>query len=93
VKQANDENDAVVVSIFVNPAQFAPHEDFDSYPRTWDTDREMIESLQIPIIAVFMPTKQEMYPGNISMNVNEQRGAFVEVLGLSWQVFLSRASD
>ena len=47
----------------------------------------MIEDLHLPQVAVFMPTRQEMYPGTISMDVNEQRGAFVEVLGLSAQVF------
>ena len=76
----------MVISIFVNPAQFAPHEDFDAYPRTWDADRQIIQNLGLPIVAVFMPTKQEMYPGTISLNVTEQKGAFVEVLGLSEQV-------
>ena len=86
VKQAREENDAVAISIFVNPAQFAPNEDFEAYPRTWDADREKIESLNLETVAVFMPTKQEMYPKGIVMDVKGQRGAFVEVLGLSHQV-------
>ena len=87
MEHARKENDAVAISIFVNPAQFAPHEDFDAYPRTWDADLKMIESLNLDIVAVFMPTKQEMYPRDISLNVKEQKGAFVEVLGLSEQVY------
>lgn len=83
VEQAGKENDAIVISLFVNPAQFAPHEDFDAYPRTWDIDRNTIEALKFDTVAVFMPTMQEMYPGGISMDVTAQQGAFVEVLGLS----------
>lgn len=83
VEQARKENDAIVISLFVNPAQFAPHEDFDAYPRTWDVDRKMIEALKLDTVAVFMPVMQEMYPRGISMDVTAQKGAFVEVLGLS----------
>lgn len=83
VEQARKENDIIIVSIFVNPAQFAPHEDFDAYPRTWDADKKKIEALKIETLAIFMPTNQEMYPRGIPMNVNDQQGAFVEVLGLS----------
>jgi pantoate--beta-alanine ligase len=83
VEQARRENDVIVISIFVNPAQFAPHEDFEAYPRTWDADKKLIEALKIETIAIFMPTNQEMYPRGISMNVEDQQGAFVEVLGLS----------
>jgi len=83
VEQARKENDVIVISLFVNPAQFAPHEDFDAYPRTWDADRKMIEALQLDAVAVFMPTMREMYPRGISMDITAQQGAFVEVLGLS----------
>jgi len=86
VEQASKENDAVVISIFVNPAQFAPHEDFDAYPRTWEIDREKIEMLKLDHVAVFMPTIKEMYPRDISLDVKRQQGAFVEVLCLSEQV-------
>jgi pantoate--beta-alanine ligase len=86
VEQASQENDAVVISIFVNPAQFAPHEDFDAYPRTWQTDRDKIEMLKLDTVAVFMPTIKEMYPRDISLDVKRQQGAFVEVLSLSEQV-------
>lgn len=83
MEQARAENDVVVISLFVNPAQFAPNEDFDAYPRTWEADREKIEALKMPAVAVFMPTQQEMYPRGIPLDTRGQRGAFVEVLGLS----------
>jgi pantoate--beta-alanine ligase len=88
VEQARQENDALVISIFVNPAQFGPSEDFEAYPRTWDADRKMIESLHLDIAAVFMPTNKEMYPSDISLDVSEQQGAFVEVKCLSEPVYL-----
>ena len=90
VEQARKENDAIVISLFVNPAQFAPHEDFDAYPRAWDDDRKTIEALKLDTVAVFMPAMHEMYPRGISMDVTAQQGAFVEVLGLSHQVCSSQ---
>lgn len=92
VEHARNENDIVVISLFVNPAQFAPTEDFDAYPRTWETDKAMIQALNLKSVAVFMPTNSEMYPRGISLDVKNQKGAFVEVLGLSEQVPLLPAS-
>jgi pantoate--beta-alanine ligase len=59
VHEARARADTVVVSIFVNPTQFAPHEDFDAYPRTMDTD---LEKLGPQADIVFAPTVREMYP-------------------------------
>lgn len=81
------ENDHTVVSIFVNPSQFAPHEDLDSYPRTLETDIQTLSSVPSanPIV-VFLPAVSEMYPSGIQLEVSKQVGAFVEVKGLSEQL-------
>jgi len=59
VRRAREENETVVVSIFVNPTQFGPKEDFKSYPR--DTDRDLARLEPLTDI-VFMPQAAEMYP-------------------------------
>ena len=50
----------VVVSIFVNPTQFARGEDFDDYPNTYDSDKLLLESKKVD--ALFLPSKDEIYP-------------------------------
>src|ERR1700753_748234 len=52
--------DKTVASIFVNPAQFAPHEDFDRYPRTLDADAAKLGGVGLD--AIFAPGTAEMYP-------------------------------
>ena len=59
VKMAADQSDFVVVSIFVNPTQFGPTEDFSAYPRTPEQDAEICR--QAGAAAIFMPSVQEMY--------------------------------
>lgn len=61
LQQAKDENDAVVVSIFVNPLQFNEPEDYENYPRTLDADVEFVSGLGASI--VFAPSTEHMYPG------------------------------
>jgi pantoate--beta-alanine ligase len=60
VRAAKDRCDAVVVSIFVNPTQFGPREDYDRYPRNVDADCALLEREGVD--AVFMPDVMEMYP-------------------------------
>ena len=61
-KKARDHSDAVVVSIFVNPTQFGPNEDFDTYPRQLEKDLETCKSFGIDL--VFAPERDEMYGDN-----------------------------
>jgi pantoate--beta-alanine ligase len=61
VRQAREENASVAISIFVNPTQFGPKEDFKNYPRNIKRDLEMLEPITD---IVFMPSSAEMYPEN-----------------------------
>lgn len=60
VRQAKPLGDVTVSSIFVNRLQFAPHEDFDSYPRTLDADAERLEAAGCDV--VFAPREKDLYP-------------------------------
>ena len=64
VKRARIENSAVIVSIYVNPAQFGPREDFGSYPRDLNRDLELLGGEGVDI--VFVPSDDEMYPPEFS---------------------------
>ena len=72
VKEAQRRADRVVVSIFVNPTQFAPHEDFGSYPRTFDTDIAALTESRADL--VWAPTAQIMYPDGFALKI-EPAGA------------------
>ena len=67
VKEARRRADRVVVSIFVNPAQFAPTEDFGSYPRTFDTDIAALGEAAVEL--VWAPTADLMYPEGFSTRI------------------------
>lgn len=67
VRLAKRRADKVVVSVFVNPAQFAPHEDFDSYPRNEERDWVKLSSAEADVM--YAPTMSEMYPENFSTRV------------------------
>ncbi|WP_251867296.1 pantoate--beta-alanine ligase [Enterococcus malodoratus] len=60
IERAAKENDHVIVSIFVNPTQFAPNEDLTSYPRKLEEDQALCEKAGVEVI--FHPEPQEMYP-------------------------------
>lgn len=69
---AKEENELVIMSIFVNPTQFGPNEDFQSYPRDLKRDAHLAESVGVDI--VFAPSVEEMYPedGGISIKAGRQ---------------------
>lgn len=60
ITAAREANEKIVVSIFVNPMQFGPNEDFDSYPHDLERDSKICENLGVDLI--FHPTPEEMYP-------------------------------
>lgn len=70
IKQAKQENDLVVLSIFVNPLQFGPNEDFATYPRDFDRDRALAEGEQVDYL--FFPSVEEMYPQSSSIKIMVQ---------------------
>ena len=61
VDKARELGECTVVSIFVNPLQFGPHEDFDKYPRTLEADCKLLEKAKTDV--VWAPSVQDMYPG------------------------------
>lgn len=77
VRAARQQNDNVVVSIFVNPTQFGPHEDFERYPRDPERDLRLLEQEGCDLI--FVPSGDEMYPPGFDEWV-ELRGPLVERL-------------
>ncbi len=70
IEIARQKGDFVVVSIFVNPTQFAPNEDYDEYPRLLEKDLEICRKHEVD--AVFHPTREEMYPPGYSTFVDEE---------------------
>ena len=68
VRQAKPLGDVTVASIFVNRLQFAPHEDFDTYPRTLEADCAKLEAAGCDV--VFAPSEKELYPEPQSFKVH-----------------------
>ncbi len=73
IDKAVKENSIVVVSIFVNPTQFGPNEDYDTYPRDLDRDLKILKEAGADVI--FIPEIKEMYP--------EKHNTYVEVEGIT----------
>jgi pantoate--beta-alanine ligase len=68
MRRARAENDVVVVSLFVNPAQFGPSEDLDTYPRDEASDAAQAEELGVDVL--FAPPVEEVYPDDFSTTVS-----------------------
>ncbi|MGI9861063.1 pantoate--beta-alanine ligase [Moorella naiadis] len=73
VRKAREQNDVVIMSIFVNPTQFGPEEDFSRYPRDLERDQELAAGAEVD--AIFAPPVAEMYP--------EGYATYVQVEGLT----------
>jgi len=68
IKQSKKKCDVTIVSIFVNPTQFGPSEDFNSYPRNTERDNELLETGGVDYL--FLPSQEEIYPKNFQTFVN-----------------------
>ncbi len=71
VRQAKKDNDVVFVSIFVNPLQFAPNEDFDRYPRDLKRDEGLLEKEGVDFL--FYPSVEDMYPKGFQTYVEVEK--------------------
>ncbi|KAL5601395.1 hypothetical protein BROUX41_002618 [Berkeleyomyces rouxiae] len=93
IRAAARENHHVVVSIYLNPAQFGVHEDLDSYPVTWDADVARLAALDREladdgvnmgrISAVFAPATKDMYPAGFPGQEVASKGSFVTITPVS----------
>ena len=77
VRQAKPLGDITVASIFVNRLQFLPHEDFDTYPRTWDSDCEKLRAAGCDVL--FAPDEKVLYPEPQTVKVHPD-GALANIL-------------
>jgi pantoate--beta-alanine ligase len=68
VRDGKKRGDRLVVSVFVNPAQFSPNEDFAAYPRDFERDRRLLEKEHVDVL--FHPSIQEIYPEDYQSHVN-----------------------
>ena len=66
IDKAKEYSDMVVVSVFVNPTQFAENEDFDAYPKTLSEDKKLLEAAKVE--AMFVPSNDEIYPDGSSQD-------------------------
>ncbi len=71
IDRARAEADVLIVSLFVNPAQFAPNEDLDTYPKDFEHDCKLCETRGVDVL--FAPTPEEMYYPDRSVWINEEK--------------------
>ncbi|CAH0058565.1 unnamed protein product [Clonostachys solani] len=89
IRAAARENHHVIVSVYVNPAQFGRSEDLDSYPKTWEADSKILARLDRELAedggnlghvsAVFAPTTKDMYPSGFPGQDVDSKGSFVTI--------------
>ena len=77
VRQAKPLGDVTVASVFVNRLQFLPHEDFDTYPRTWDSDCDKLRSADCDVL--FAPDERALYPQPQTCKVHPE-GPLADIL-------------
>jgi pantoate--beta-alanine ligase len=70
IRNAKEQNDIVVLSIFVNPMQFGPGEDYETYPRNFERDRALASTEEVDYI--FAPSAREMYPDPMTIRLTVQ---------------------
>ncbi len=68
IRESKKTCDVTIVSIFVNPTQFGPSEDFNSYPRDIEKDNKLLENEEVDYL--FLPSTEEIYPKNFQTYVN-----------------------
>ncbi len=73
MRLAKERADKVVVSVYVNPTQFAPHEDFDSYPRDVDSDVQLLDTVGVDLL--YLPLEADMYPNGPQVTVQAGKAA------------------
>lgn len=71
VEEAKKENDLVVMSIFVNPLQFGPNEDFNTYPRDFNRDEQLAAEAGVDYL--FYPNQDEMYPAELTTSLTVKK--------------------
>jgi pantoate--beta-alanine ligase len=75
ITRATVECDVVIASLFVNPTQFAPHEDFDSYPRDFEHDYNLAKNADCDVL--FAPAREEIYPEGATTSLSVGELAYV----------------
>lgn len=77
MRQAGRENDLVVTSVFVNPTQFGPNEDLDTYPRDAQRDKELMSEMNVDL--AYFPTVEQIYPEGYTTYI-DVRGPMTQTL-------------
>src|SRR5512141_2352561 len=91
VRAAKSKSDVVTVSIFVNPTQFGPNEDFTRYPRNLESDCALLEREGVDF--VFAPSAEEMYPKESPLLANDARNGAPSKSGMTTWVTVEGLSE